>query len=712
MHIKKENLSGKLWRILQCFGLVIVVATVALLVECVVFQRNAIKYKQQPYELIGLNQDGVTITNKDDLVPLTADEENAIMVHRENERLLAEYHGEEYVPEEDETLVEEGEHFFRKVKRMVVSLDLEQTYFVGTLGVYVPLEENGGYQVTLLRGEKVIGKNMFCSIHPKIDAGIMNVGKLADHVELTLTTEEEINPKDIILSIRNDFTINWMRLLFLFVLFGSTVFLLVEAICSKWMTEHPALVFAVLAFLIGSIIICGVGTNQVGFDEYTHAKAAYDLSYGATIETTEAAMQLKGNLLPFFNNAKERELVEAYEQRVATEIAPDITHQSRNVRTETRVYYPMAAGFYIGRMLHLDFAWLVMFAKFGNLICYIMVFALAIHLAKQYKLLVMLIGLLPNNLFIASSITYDAIVTAFLMLGTVLMLNEILEPVVKLSWGKTLLMLFAFEIGCLSKPIYIFMVLLLLFVSKDKFHTRWQEVIFKLSLVALAGVMLYNIFRPTPVAGGDYALVSNLSYAGDPRNTGASVIGQIQYIMNNPLDYTKLLLGSMGGMLADYLTCKLPFVGYAYLGFAPAFVNYVMIAIAAIATLFTARERQYYVVEDKRWFKRSAIGLKFILLTLLMCFGVTAVIWTSMYVSYTAVASPVILGVQGRYFIPLFLPFFSCFFFKRPDGKEENTLSKLWNRIPARVMYSVLVFGMVIINLIMSYQFIIVKCNQ
>ena len=43
------------------------------------------------------------------------------------------------------------------------------------------------------------------------------------------------------------------------------------------------------------------------------------------------------------------------------------------------------------------------------------------------------IGLLPNNLFMACSLTRDMVVTSFLILGTVLLMNEFLEPERKLT---------------------------------------------------------------------------------------------------------------------------------------------------------------------------------------------------------------------------------------------------------------------------------------
>ena len=65
--------------------------------------------------------------------------------------------------------------------------------------------------------------------------------------------------------------------------------------------------------------------------------------------------------------------VEDYEDKNNDYSWADIGHQSRFVRSETRVYYPMALGFKLGRMLHLRFADTVALAKLGNLLFYILV---------------------------------------------------------------------------------------------------------------------------------------------------------------------------------------------------------------------------------------------------------------------------------------------------------------------------------------------------
>ena len=410
-------------------------------------------------------------------------------------------------------------------------------------------------------------------------------------------------------------------------------------------------------------------------------------------------MQMVGNTLPYFNNPEERRLVEAYEDLMndPSYIAPDIGHQSCFPRAETRVYYPMAAGFYLGRVLHVGFADMVALAKLGNLLCYIIIVFWAIKMAKGYQMVVAGIGLLPNNIFIASALSYDALVTSCLLLGYVLLLNEFLTPEEKVKPRNALIMLLSFVVGCLSKPVYIVMALMLWFLPAKKFQNKRMALLFKVSVTVVAGLMIYNIFFPTPVAGGDYQLVSNMAYSGDSRNVGTSTMGQISYILHNPLAYTKTLLGEMFGMLGRYTLFGEPFAAYAYLGSAPFRVNWLLILLGLFAAVFADTKRK--------------LGKGIAPLTHLMNFGVAAIVFSSMYISYTAVGSSRILGVQGRYFIPLFLPFLSCFMGLGAGGHSKlPALRQKLADMPA--VYERMIFGILgIINLAMTWQLVILKLN-
>lgn len=680
----------------------VVIVMISVVADVLIFNRSALT---DGYENVVYNADNMMVETIDSLAQLSAEEQHALQVELENQRLVAEYNGEEFIPSIDESLVERDGLYYQKVKETHIQMKLGAVYYINKLKLSLPVEESAGYTVSLYENDTLYN-NIYCSINPKLDAGVANVGRSTDALDIVILTVDEPNLSDIHVEISNNLALNGVRIgFFAILLFLFYMIFLAGKEIWLWMKAKPQWFFAVSAFLMGCLLIYGIGTNQVSFDEHVHAKSAYKLSFGSTIETTEAAMQMVGNQLPYFNNPEERELVETYENMVHDPeyIAPDIGHQSVFPRAETRVYYPMAIGFYLGRVLDTDFADMVALAKFGNLLCYIAIVFWAVKKAKGYGMVVAAIGLLPNNLFIASSISYDALVTSCLLFAYVLLLNEILTPDEKMKPENVLLMLVSFVIGCLSKPIYILMAWMTLFFSHKKFYNKWAAAIFKMAVVILAGLMIYNIFFPTPVAGGDYQLVSNVAYSGDKRNVGTSTTGQLAFILGNPLTYTKILLQDMFGMLFGYLgRGKVPYVGYAYLGTAPFFVNWVLIILGLFAALFANVKQR--------------IGKWFGGLSHLMNFGVAAVVFTSMYVSYTAVGSEQILGVQGRYFIPLFLPFLSCLLAWGLGEKSYLWTKKLagWREklhtMPA--VYERVIFGVLFaVNLCMTWTLIILKMN-
>lgn len=669
--------------------------------EILVFNRTALFHSYEPVQCT-LETNRMSVETVDSLAQLTGEEQQAILVEQENKRLLAEYNGEEYVEELDESLVEQDGSLYRKVKETKIQIELDDSYYINKLKVEIPLEKNGGFSAGVYEQGQLPPLDYYCSINPKLDAGVVNIGgKKTNGVVISLLTEEEPDLSALKITISNDFALNGVRIGFFAVCF-LTIYMILAGGKSLWglMKKRPEWFFAVFALLFGGLLIEGIGTNQVSYDEYSHAKSAYKLSFGSTIETTEAAMQMVGNTLPYFNNPEERELVESYEDRMNDPdvIPPDIGHQSRFPRAETRVYYPMAAGFYLGRVLHTGFADMVALAKLGNLLCYIFIVFWAIKKARGYGMAVAGIGLLPNNIFIASALSYDALVTSCLLLGYVLLLNEILTPDEKMKPGNVLLMLLSFVIGCLSKPVYIIMALMALFLPRSKFHNRLMGAVFKVSVTVVAGLMLYNIFFPTPVAGGDYQLVSNLAFSGDRRSVGTSTMGQISYILGNPLTYTGVLLSEMFGMLFGYILKGVPYVGYAYLGTAPFAVNWILIILGVFAALYAP--------------VRKKIGGIFEGLSHLMNFGVAAIVFTSMYISFTAVGNDRILGVQGRYFIPLFLPFLSCLFGKKGMDrlKGAGIFREKLQQTPG--LYERIIFGVIgAVNLFMTWKLVILGVN-
>lgn len=597
---------------------------------------------------------------------LTEEEQKQILIDRENQKILAEVNGAGYLEEEafQEDIVEREGAMYRRVGRNFYTIQFKQPVYIAKAVLTLPPMQNGTYCYVVGKlEEETVYEVHDGYVDERISTRIFQPNKRIDMLQFEISNEELIEVNAVNIRLINQFQFNTVRFAFFAVLCTLIVFMISSR---KWFTDRPELAFAFMGLLLGTLMIFIIGLNQVGYDEHTHAKQAYNLSFGSTVYTTESAMQMQAGTLPAFYTIEERRLMEAYVQENNDFSWANITNQSRFPTYDVRSYLPIAVFLKIGRLLKLPFAWNMMLGRFGNLLCYIAVLYLAICFAKAGKTLIAVLALLPNNLFAATGFTYDAVVNSFLILAAVLTLNLIYDEEAenrKLTWLQVLLVLGAYVVGSTAKPIYIVMALMLLFLPSKRFESRWQQLGFQAAVLLLTGFMVYTIFFPPVSADSNYELIGNLAYAGDKRNQGTSVLGQLEYITGNILGYTKLLLASMLGDLADYLSGVKKFLNYGYLGELNVGWTWLAVLAAMAAALVCPSGRE-----------RHTIGKKYIILNIIMVFGVSAIIWTSMYVSFTPVGAAAIQGVQARYFIPLFVPFFSCLFNSRLKIQIGNGL--------------------------------------
>ena len=145
------------------------------------------------------------------------------------------------------------------------------------------------------------------------------------------------------------------------------------------------------------------------------------------------------------------------------------------------------------------------------------------------------------------------------------------------------------------------------------------------------------------------------------------MLAQIQYILSQPFTYLKLLLSSMFIRIYEWFSGENAFHMYGYMGTPGTIFTWLWFAVWGMAALISPREE-----------KRGGIGTRFRIVTILMVTGMTAVIWTVLYLSFNVVGSQSIEGVQNRYFAPLFLPVGMCLMNGRIHWKwKEESYYKL-----------------------------------
>ena len=141
-----------------------IVCLLSLITEILVFNRTALSGS---YDALEYGPEDMVAETTDTLAQLSAEEQRAIEVEQENKRLLAEYYGEEYVEELDESLVEQDGIYYQKVKETRIQLELGDTYYIKKLKVSLPLEENAGYTVRVYE-DGTPGEGIYCSRYDKL----------------------------------------------------------------------------------------------------------------------------------------------------------------------------------------------------------------------------------------------------------------------------------------------------------------------------------------------------------------------------------------------------------------------------------------------------------------------------------------------------------------------------------------------------------------
>lgn len=401
--------------------------------------------------------------------------------------------------------------------------------------------------------------------------------------------------------------------------------------------------FCIVALSMGFSFIATLPLVRTGFDEETHLRNTYLLTFesqsGADDTIWDMLNASQGNY-PYVHCDTAEEYSDFYKylndnaNYYGTENEEHYTITPRHTSgMATFSYVFMALVMNVCRALKLGFGTIIIAGRITNLIVYTAVMYFAIKILKKGKILMALIGIMPTPLFLASTISYDPVVTSFIYLGMAYVINGLLDENSKILWWQAALAVCAFGFGAAAKAIYAPMILAALFIPKERFKDEKTAKIVKWGVVAAFALLILSFMIPEIVSKGA---------GGDARGGDTNHGGQLAVILANPLGYAGLLLKSIGTNILRYTIGPVTLDCFPYLGQGNTIIAIDVIIVFAILTYS----------DSNMSIKRGAkIGIA------LLAFATAALIWTSMYLAYTEVGvTTAIAGVHGRYFIPLLFP--------------------------------------------------------
>ncbi|WP_373212134.1 DUF2142 domain-containing protein [Ruminococcus sp. 5_1_39BFAA] len=469
-----------------------------------------------------------------------------------------------------------------------------------------------------------------------------NLNKKITALKITLYKTEKTTLESISLS--NHFEVNKYR--FIWVLF--TLFFLYGAFFENKAIKKIEWYFVCFSLIFGMLIIIYAQPTYNAWDEEVHFKNVYSIASGKNVEWSEAALEIINRTVPVCNTKAEyAELRKAMDEKGQEYLYVE-RKETAVVPYSFLAYIPMAIFVKAGMILGLSFSQIYMIGKIGNLLFYILVMFWAIYLARQKKLFIVFIAMMPTSIYLAASYSYDAVVFGCVTLGCVLWCNEMFYSQKRYQTANIIGAIFLLSVGCLSKAVYIPLILLMLLLPQFMKMNKKQKTVFALGILAILGLIMMTFVLPVfsnTVAG-------NLSFGGDSRGGDTSVVRQIISMVKHPWTSIKLMVTNVlrfdnfrnlgDSASSNYFWGSLMFLNLGSLGILSH--KWVALLIPVVVLLLLYREKPEEALHYQKGYK-LIIGL-IIAMTVFL-------IWLALYLSFTPVGDEAIAGVQARYYLPL-----------------------------------------------------------
>lgn len=413
-----------------------------------------------------------------------------------------------------------------------------------------------------------------------------------------------------------------------------------------YLNVTPTKFFVVIAAIFGLTFLLITPPFQTP-DEEVHFYRTYQISQGNLVPDNNGTVV--GGMLP----RSLAKTVEVTSQQPPLKFQPDVKYALHKTRVALSIkevtgdkvlydfsatayyslvsYLPQTLGILIARVINTPPVVMMYAGRLMSLIAWIILFSLAIRFMPYKKWALVAVGLLPMALFEATSLSADSMTYGLLALALALILKFNFEKKL-LDIKKVVLLTTVLTLLVLSKEImFIFLFLIFLLPSSilgnQKFSHYKRAALIAIPLLCFVGWMM---------------TVSSL----DVQNTGIfnpNPTEQIKFIIEKPLAYANVVFQTYFFTHSDGIARS--FIGtFGWLD-APLSELIATIGYISLAFIFMAS----YGLKIAPLNRKNKL---IILFTGLVYWAATT---TALYLYYDPVKFKYIIGLQGRYFIPLAL---------------------------------------------------------
>lgn len=339
-----------------------------------------------------------------------------------------------------------------------------------------------------------------------------------------------------------------------------------------------------------------------------------------------------------------------------------------------------ALGIIVAQLFHLGSYPLFYLGRLFNFAFFVTLVFFAVRITPVGKRAMMMVSLLPMTLHVASSYSYDAGIIGLSFLLTSLCLKAVYgEGLLGVRLCIGIAVVAVLLAPC--KVIYILIAALVLFIPAKRFTTPRNAAAFKVGVILLCftAILILRMASLASLAGSDGG--SSLDSRGVETGTFYTLGG----LLSDPVNTVLLFVRTFDVMGDTFIKTV---VGGSLGWFQPELAApwYIVMPFLGLLILSTFR-----TPED-----RVEIPLRHRVLA----FGVASVGWLavmlSMALGHTFQTEDVILGVQGRYLIPLLPLLLIAFHGKTVSVEKDTTSLLLWCTALFNVLYLIRLFSIAV----------------
>jgi uncharacterized membrane protein len=291
-------------------------------------------------------------------------------------------------------------------------------------------------------------------------------------------------------------------------------------------------------------------------------------------------------------------------------------------------YLPQAIGIAIARLLNLSFLGVFYFGRFFNLLFYMLCVFFSIKRLKAFRLPFFIIALLPMTLQLAASFSYDTFILGVSTLFIVYAIS-IVHEMKTFRWRDFIVLLILAILMATFKAVYLPLLLLLIFVMLAWIKENKRKGLTMVGIIVTSVVLVFLYFSREV-----------MSISGDGLNWEGHTNYTTSFIITYPIETIRIFINTLRhygdmyfyGIFGHYLSGLTMLIPKYYI---------FIIVLFLIISLFYGKKDEWQPTIPER-FTYAFISVIIIGLCML-----------AMFLGWTSDFRNIILGVQGRYFLPV-----------------------------------------------------------